>query len=131
LAIQITALFAGLLVLLYLALGWRVVKERRRHQTGLGSGGHESLERAIRVHANFIEYVPLALVLLLIMEINQLPAWALWIYGAALLIARVLHAQGLGSASGKSFGRFYGTLTTWILLTVGSLAVIIQPWIAG
>ena len=63
-----TPLYAALLALLFVVLSGRVIKQRLKHQVGLGDGGQPALVRAIRVHGNFIENVPLALLLLLMYE---------------------------------------------------------------
>ncbi len=116
----ITSFFAGILALLFVALAARVVLQRRAMRTGLGHGGHASLERAIRVHGNAAEYVPFALVLMLLFELGGGPAWALWLGGCTLLAGRLLHILGLSRYSGISFGRFWGTALTWC--TIAGLA---------
>ncbi len=121
----ITALYAGLLGLMMLALAGLVVRARWQYRTGLGTGSEPGMERAVRVHANFVEYVPLTLVVMLLAEINGLPAMLLHAAGAALLVARGLHAWGLGHSSGRSFGRFWGTAVTWLVLLALSLAVVV------
>ena len=66
----ITALYAGLLGILMLILAFRVVAVRRTTSIGLGDGGHALLLSRIRIHGNAAEYVPLALILMLILELN-------------------------------------------------------------
>lgn len=122
----ITALYAGLLGLMVLVLAGLVVRARWRYKTGLGTGSEPGMERAVRVHANFVEYVPLTLVVMLAGEINGLPSALLHGAGIALVAARALHAWGLGHSSGRSFGRFWGTATTWLVLLVLSLAVLVR-----
>jgi uncharacterized protein len=92
------------------------VPHRRAAKIGLGIGGDHQLERKIRVHANFVEYVPMALLMSALLEISGLAAVWLWALGGVLLFARLLHASGLSKKSGYSKGRFYGTLLTWIVL---------------
>lgn len=118
---SITALYASLSGLLLIGLTMRVVADRRRAQVGLGTGSDPGLERAVRVHGNFVEYVPLALMLLLIAEFSMASPWLLHLLGAQLVLGRLLHAWGLGGASGVSFGRFWGTLLTLIMILVTSL----------
>jgi uncharacterized membrane protein YecN with MAPEG domain len=113
---EITLLFASLHVVLMLLLAARVVSHRRSQQIGLGDGDDKSLLRKMRVHANFVEYVPMALLLLALLELNGVVAGWLWAFGSTLLLARVLHAFGLSRHSGVSFGRFWGTLLTWLVL---------------
>ena len=62
----ISATYAALCGLLLLALAALVVRARWKYRTGLGVGTEPGMERAVRVHANFVEYVPLALLLLLV-----------------------------------------------------------------
>lgn len=112
----ITALYGGLLGLLYLVLCGQVVHHRRKGKVGLGTGGNPDLERAVRVHGNFAEYVPLFLVLLLVAELGGAAAWLLHVVGTVFLVSRVGHAYGLGKSGGISPGRFYGTLFTWVML---------------
>jgi uncharacterized protein len=115
---RITLLFASLHVLLYVALSLRVVLHRRMHRVGVGSGGDAVLTRKVRVHGNFAEYVPLALLMLALLELAGIGAALLWTFGIALLLGRVLHAIGLGGSAGYSFGRFVGTLLTFSTLIV-------------
>ena len=113
---RITLLFTSLHVLLYLALSFRVVAHRKASRIGIGTGGNEALGRAVRVHANFGQYVPLALLLLALLEVSGIHTGLLWIFGAALFVARVLHAVGLGASAGVSFGRFSGAVLTFTVL---------------
>lgn len=119
---KITLLFAALHALLMLALAARVAFHRHSQKVGLGDGGDKHLMRKIRVHANFVEYVPLALLLLALLELSGLSAIWLWSLGGALLFARVLHVIGLSLRSGYSFGRFWGTLLTWGVLAAMAIA---------
>jgi uncharacterized membrane protein YecN with MAPEG domain len=126
----VTPLYAAFLGLLLLVLAWNVVKQRRIHKVGLGDGGIPALSRAIRVHANFVEYVPLTLVLVLLVEL-QLQGAHLWVahgLGGALLLGRVLHAIGLNGSAGTSFGRMWGTLLTWLALLAAS-ALLVWRWV--
>ena len=124
----ITTFYAGLLGLLALALAALVVTHRRRAGVGLGAGGDSGLERAIRVHANFVEYAPLVVILMGLAELCGAPGWLLHGCGAPFVVARVWHAAGLSRKSGVSGGRFFGTLVTWVVLLVLSLAAL---WLGG
>ncbi|TVQ49714.1 MAG: MAPEG family protein [Gammaproteobacteria bacterium] len=126
---SITLLYAGMLAVLLLALSWNVVRFRRRLRVGLGDGGHPELQRAIRVHGNFLEYAPLGLILLGLLEADGLPAGWLHLAGASLVICRLLHAFGLSGSDGTSFGRFVGTLGTWIVLAALAVTAIARALI--
>ena len=118
---RITLLIASLHVLLYIVLTFRVVLHRRAKQIGVGTGGDEVLTRRVRVHANFGEYVPLALLMLALLELSRVsPTW-IWGLGIALLVVRVLHAIGLGGSAGYSAGRFIGAAGTFAILLLMAL----------
>ena len=118
----VTALYTALLGLLVLFLAYRVVGVRRRHKIGLGSGGDAQLELAMRVHANAIEYVPIALLLIALLEINSTPRWMIHAFGGTLVLARLWHLRGFGGSSGVSRGRMYGTALTWLVIALAALA---------
>ncbi len=133
-SLTITAIYASLAGLLLLFLSFRVVRWRRKLSVGLGDGGQENLLRAQRTQANFIEYVPIALILLAAAESQGLAGWLLQTAGAILMLARLLHAWGLSQSSGRSFGRYWGTLLTWVVILALSLAnifAIISGAVAG
>lgn len=126
---SITPIYASLLVLLIIFLAYRVTGFRRSEAISLGEEtGTGAMKRAIRVHANAVENVPLALILLLLLELNQVTPWILHLFGCVLLLGRILHAWGLSQRNGPSFGRFYGTVLTWLgmaAMSVTNLLVIL------
>jgi len=122
----VTLLVAGLHGLLLLVLVWPIVAARRGRRIGLGHGGDAVLLQRIRVHGNFIEYVPFALLLLALLEMTGLGREWVALLGAVLLVARVLHAIGLSRSPGVSFGRFWGTLGTWTMIVAASLIAIVR-----
>lgn len=113
--------YAALCGLLLIALSAQVVMARHRYGVGFGAGKEAGMEQAVRVQANFAEYVPLAVVLLVLSELSGLPPSAVHAAGIVLLASRVLHAWGLARSPGRSFGRYYGTAGTWLVITVLSL----------
>lgn len=121
-----TSLYAALLGLLVLYLAFRVVKLRRAQKVGLGDGGDEQVAHAMRVMANFTEYVPLAIILIGLLELNSTPRWMIHTYGAALVFARLYHLQGFGSNTGVSRGRYFGTLITWIVIVLAALTNVVH-----
>lgn len=122
----ITMFYAGLLGLVLLALSVRVVYLRRGLKVGLGSGGNDALERAVRAHANFCEYVPIALLLILLLEASAaVSGWLLHILGIGLVAGRVLHGMfGLNLSSGVSAGRLWGTALTWLVIGASALLCV-------
>ncbi len=82
------------------------------------------LQRTVRAHGNFIEYVPLGLLLLVALEWMQAATGLLWFLGAMLILARIAHAWGLIQTYGPSAGRAIGFFGTWLVYLVGSVACL-------
>jgi uncharacterized membrane protein YecN with MAPEG domain len=114
----ITSLYASILAVLVIFLAFKVVYFRRTKLVGLGDNGDKDGMRAIRVHANAIEYIPMILILMGIYEVNGGSVLVLHIVGILIVIARILHAMGLSKSAGTTFGRLVGTLLTWIITLV-------------
>jgi uncharacterized membrane protein YecN with MAPEG domain len=112
----IAAFYAGLIGFLLLVLAIPVSRLRHSLKVGLGDGGNARLARAIRAHANTVEWALPTLLLLLLAELTRAPALVLHACGIALVAGRVLHAVGISSTGGSSFGRFVGTSLTWAAL---------------
>ncbi len=121
----VTPLYAGLLVLWFLVLAWRVIR-RRGHGISLGDGGDPAMLRVIRGHANFAEYVPLALLLMAILELSNFAAYVLHGLGATLLIGRLLHGYAFSFTDRFRFGRFWGTALTFAVLIVEAALCLLQ-----
>ena len=119
--LMITGLYAALLGLIFIALSIQVIKARRKHMVSLGDGNIDDLQRATRAHANFSEYVPLCIILLLIAELTSQADVFLHICGIVLVFGRIAHAYGLVTKVGASWGRISGTLATFTVLIALSL----------
>jgi len=115
--LPITTVLASILTLLYVWLGLQVIKQRRKHQVLIGIGGSTELEWTIRAHANFSEYVPLALILFACAEYNQTNVWVLSFFALMLLGGRAIHAYAFISKKRELKLRVYGMqLTFWTLI---------------
>ena len=122
--LTITPLYAGLLVLVYIALSALVVRQRVLVEMATGDADETNLNRSIRVHGNFVEYVPLGLILMLCAELQSAPAVAVHAMGLTLLIARVAHAVGMSRTPQVRLLRGGGFLLTTLMLILSALAVI-------
>jgi uncharacterized membrane protein YecN with MAPEG domain len=112
----VTALYAALLALLFLLLSVRVIAQRREAHVEIGHGDNAQLLRRMRVHANFAEYVPLALLLMALAESLKAPSAILHLFGLTLLVARLIHAYGLSQTPHILRFRVLGvTLTFWVI----------------
>lgn len=121
---MIVSFYIALHAILLVVLSALVVKARTKSETLFGEGDSPALKRAIRVQANFVEYVPIALLVLLALELSGASALGVHALGAALFVGRVLHALGLSQTESTSKGRFLGTLITFLVLLLGAIYLI-------
>ena len=108
----VTAICAALLTPIFLILSFRVIALRRAARTALGDGGDPVLLRRMRVHANFAEYVPFAIVLIAFAESLRAPGWLLHALGAVLLVGRIAHAIGVSRSPEPLAWRVFGVAAT-------------------
>ena len=125
-AAPITALYTGLLALLVVILAVRVVLVRRSASVGLGDGGNSELLRRIRIHGNATENIPIALLLMLTLELNGTSHALLHGLGASLTLGRLAHVLGLTGSAGGSPGRVVGNALTWGSILVGAVSAILR-----
>lgn len=121
----ITPLYAGLFGIMLVYLSWRIVRLRNKYQIKMGDGGHNALIAATRAQGNLVEYLPVSLILMLMLEFLATSIWILHGLGIWLLIARVLHLKGIKDPSGTSIHRKIGTRLTWAQLISASLLCIV------
>ena len=121
----ITSVIASVLTIIFVKLSFAVIGLRRKNKVGLGSGGHEDLERAIRAQGNFAEYVPFGIILIACLELNGAPWWLVVIPGITLIIGRLIHAKGINTPPPDFSKRVLGmkftfyTLITLVVLNFG------------
>lgn len=113
---MITGLYAAVLGLIFIGLSHYVIAGRRHYHVGLGDGGHADLARRIRIHGNFAENVPLALILMMLVEMQGAPLLSLHAMGLIVIVARVAHIWALAQDSLRA--RVVGmTLTHTVMFT--------------
>lgn len=112
----VTSIIAALLTAIFIKLSFLVIGLRRKNKVGLGSGGHEDLERAIRAQGNFAEYVPFGMILLACLELNGAPWWLVAIPGLTLIIGRFIHAIGINTPPPDFSKRILGMKFTFMTL---------------
>ncbi len=110
---MIWPLYTALLALLFCALSVRTLRLRGRFKVAVGDGGNGTLLRAIRVHANFAEYVPIGLLLIAGCEVLDAPAWLIHGLGSTLLVGRLVHAYGLANTAEVMAFRVTGMVFTF------------------
>jgi uncharacterized membrane protein YecN with MAPEG domain len=124
----VTAFYASLLGFLFLLLSLRVIAQRHEARVEIGHGESAELLRRSRVHANFAEYAPMALVLMALAESLKSPSFLLHLLGLALVAGRVIHAYGLSQTPHILRAR---TLGMWLTLSTIAVAAIICFVLAG
>lgn len=103
---------------------WVLTIERLTQQMGKSEIDAGALQRKVRAHANFTEYVPHGLLFIVVLELMQAQGWLVWLLGSTLTIARIAHAYGLITKYGPSISRAVGFFTTWFVYMVGSIACL-------
>jgi uncharacterized membrane protein YecN with MAPEG domain len=121
----VTMIAAGILGLVYFVLSANVVAARVRTKTMLGDGGDARMEVAIRAHGNFMEYVPLLLMLIGALEFTGGPHWLVLGLAVVLVVARVMHPFGLLRPA-PNVMRAGGALLTFSVLLVASVALLVR-----
>ena len=118
--------YGAIFALIYIGLTIRVIMLRNTTHVSLGNGGDPVLERAIRIHANFIEYVPLALILLTAMEMQRRSIYVLHILCLLLLLGRICHFFALSRENTVNALRGAGVMLTVLVLAVAAIILIIN-----
>ncbi len=130
----VTALFAALSAFMLVVLSLNVIRTRRQLLVLIGDGGKEAMQRAIRAQANFSEYVPLALILMAMLEADNTRKWIVIVLGVVLLTGRISHAYSLLVYEPRNAGqpveqrvlfRKAGMIATFAVLISGGLLVLL------
>ena len=93
--LAVTAIYAALLAVIGLILMFHVVLLRGKTGVSILHGDNMLLAQAMRRHGNFVEHVPLVLILMGIVEANGGNPTLLHAMGAILVIARIAQPFGL------------------------------------
>ena len=127
--LPITALYAGLLTIFALFLSFRAGGFRGKTGISLlyGDPVNWELVERVRAHQNFVEYVPLVVILMGIIEVGGGSAWVLHGIGILLIIARAAHMVGLKQGNIGHPGRAIGAGGTALISLVAALYAI---WLA-
>jgi uncharacterized protein len=118
------ALYVGLFGILLIVLSLRVSFVRRDARVSLGDGDNELLRRRIRAHGNFVELVPIALLLLALAEHTGMGSLFIHLFGLILLVGRISHAYGISQTNEVFAFRMVGTLATLAVIAILSLYCI-------
>jgi uncharacterized protein len=128
---SITGFYLGILALIYAVLALQVARLRRDNRVLFGDADNGRLRTAIRVHANFIEYVPIITLLVALLEMSGAPTSRVHFLMGALLLSRLLHPMGMAARPGTwqfNAGRVAGILLTIAVLVAAAFSGLIRFW---
>jgi len=113
---EITLLYSSLLTILAIFLALRNGVIRGKTKTMLGEGDSPELLQSIRAHGNLMEHAPIALILLLLLEMQGVADWKLHLIGSSFFLCRILHAYGISISRESTPYRVVGALGSWVLM---------------
>lgn len=122
--LSITPIYGGVLALLFVYLSYATIKIRLNHKISVGTGDDKTMIKAMRVHANFAEYTPLALLLMIMAELQGAPFWAMHLLGVLLVAGRFMHAYGFGRTPQVVLMRRGGMALTFTMILLAAVANI-------
>lgn len=125
---HVIGFYAGLLSFLFVYLCYRTINLRLRLKVAVGDGGNEELLRAMRVQANFAEYAPLAIILLMIMSLTDAPHLLLHLLGCLLVAGRFLHAYGVSHVNEDFRFRRTGMIATFFTILLSASWLLVTTW---
>lgn len=122
----VTPIFAAVFSLFYVLLSANVIRHRLTSKVALGEGKNHDLLKAIRVHANFAEYVPLAIVMMWFLETITYDSRVPYALGVVLLLGRIGHVIGMSYHRRFLILRQIGILATFGVLLTSSVLLILH-----
>jgi len=123
---MITSIYTALLGLILIFLSVKIIQNRRYAKIAFGDKDDSLLQRRIRAHGNFIEYTPIFLIMLILVEIGGLNKYLIHLFGIIFIIGRASHAYGITIAEIRNRNFLFrqaGMFCTFFCL--GSLALIL------
>lgn len=119
----ITALYAGLTGLLLVYTSIRVTMARVKYKVNAGDGGVPEMLGAIRTQGNLIEYAPMALILMALLEVGGTAPWVLHVLGIAFFVGRLIHAS-VNITAKPGAARGIGATVSWVVIVAGGVLAI-------
>ena len=112
---------------MFVALSVRTLRLRRQLRIAMGDKGDERMLRAMRVHANFAEYVPLSLLLIYMLEARNGTSLLIHALCVCLIVGRFSHAYGVSRIDEDYRYRVFGMSMTFTTLAASALGILAGP----
>lgn len=122
--LTVTPAYAGIFAFLYLYLAFAVIRLRWSERVSIGDNGNARVLRAMRAHGNFSEYVPIALMLMMMAELGGVGTGVLHAIGAPLLAGRVAHGWCFLFAARNVKARVAGMAMTLVSIGIAGGALL-------
>ncbi len=116
--VPVTSLYAAMLGFIFVAITLRIALTRHATRISLGDGGDREFNKLIRGQANFTETTPIALILILLLELQGTSSMTLHALGVALIAGRVVHYLQLTGTIKPLIFRVAG-----MILTLGAISI--------
>ncbi len=120
----ITALYTSILAFIMLFLAYKTSARRTEAKINLGTGNDDLMERRSRAFGNFIEFVPMFILLMAMMEVQGYGTIYVHILGITTVVGRILHALGMTNSIKIINGRFVGAILAYLSLLVAGAFVL-------
>ena len=89
------AIYVSIYAFIVIWLSLKVINNRRKFKVSIGDGGVEELQIAMAAQSNAVEYLPLSLLLMLVLELNGASTWLIHGFGVLLIAGRYFHFKGM------------------------------------
>ena len=123
--IPVTALFSAILFFLYYYLAKNVIQIRRNNKIAIGFAKNKELEQAIAAHSNFNQYVPLGLIMMACMELNNIHFSIIFLVGISFTFGRIIHAKSFLKKTMDLKQRVQGMkFTFWTMIVMAVLNIV-------
>lgn len=120
----LTPIYASVLALIFIGLSFNVIRFRLKTRIPFGDGKDLKMKRAIRVHGNFSEYVPITLLMMYFVEIQSQNPLLIHGLGISFILARVFHIHGVSQLKENVIFRVLGLFMTGCV--IGTCAIILM-----
>ncbi len=118
--LEITSVYVVPLAVLMIVLWMSVTKTRAAMGVSIGNNGDTVLHEKIRRHGNFIEWVSVVILMMMIAEIRGANGTALHVAGILLVIGRAVHPFGLRHDNPNHVLRIIGNTGSLLALVIAT-----------